>query len=82
MITPAEAKELDGAAKSVQEFEERIDAALRSAAAGMWWPCHVATERVNARVVRFVVDRYHAAGWTVELIQDVRDGNFLRFEEP
>ncbi len=82
MITPAEAKALDGTAEAVQQLEQRIDNALKNAASRMWWPCHVATERINARAIAFVIDRYRATGWKVELIQDQRDGNFLRFEEP
>lgn len=79
MITPGEARNMDGALAT--EFEERIDAAIRRSAADSRWPCTIALNE-HGGIAERVAAKYRMAGWRAEVVRDQRDGDFLRLERP
>lgn len=83
MITPDEYREL--AKTKAAHLEERIDKALRNAAdagAGVGQCVTIAINELPASVVDSVVARYAKAGWTIGVMPDARDGDFISIALP
>lgn len=82
MITPVQARQF---AKGMsKEAEKAIDGALQNAAENNRWPCTISTRMIHVGDApsAIVLARYRAVGWKVELVHDMRDGDFYQFEAP
>lgn len=80
-ITPSQARELRGDKKTLASVCKKIDAYLVST---HHWPAYWGLNNVVAidtKMVNDILAAYGKAGWDVELINDHRDGDCLKFSE-
>lgn len=82
MITPKQATEMGPDHTLYDACEARVDEAIRRAAEVGRWPCTVAIAGTNPAVLRTLVVNYAAAGWSIRVVRDQRDGDFLQLEQP
>jgi hypothetical protein len=65
-----------------QALEAKIDSAIELSAAFGDAAITIGTHGYNAATIEQVISDYRKAGWTVELVPDSRDGDFIKLEMP
>lgn len=83
MITRADAKKLGEGpdARAFKELETKIDRAIELACAWSRWPARCNLQG-HSGVAEMVAQAYRSSGWTVEIVLDARDGDFIQLEKP
>ncbi len=81
MITTTQFRSLSRNSGMHNQIEQRLDAAIKNAASGAETVIRVAIPQAwNRSVVWEVLTTYRMAGWSADIVDDSRDGDFIELQ--